>query len=196
MHMFGLAIDVNYTHNPFIGASANDVLERAGQLVHGGADPKKKTAWSSNMSYKGLSELNKTLTDYFALARNRAGLEAKLKTATGPWADLRNDPAKAQQAIEDDLSAKPVKGDKSKHIAGSRGGLAWRWARGNKIDVIRATGFMNVKEELVRGLKMNWGAAYGDNMHFDLRTDGADGQKIFGAIAAYMKKLKQDADAP
>jgi hypothetical protein len=31
MHMFGLAIDVNYTANPFVSASANDIFGRAGE---------------------------------------------------------------------------------------------------------------------------------------------------------------------
>ena len=37
MHMFGLATDINYTANPFISGSANDVFVRAGQLVNGAA---------------------------------------------------------------------------------------------------------------------------------------------------------------
>ena len=102
----------------------------------------------------------------------------------------------AQARIEADLSQAPVKADKRRNIKADRGGLAWRWARGNDIEVVRETGFMNVKEDLVRGLKMNWGAAYGDNMHFDLRTDGGVGQKVFGAVGRYMKQLKEEADKP
>jgi hypothetical protein len=189
MHLFGLALDVNYTRNPFIGASANDVLARAGQLVHG-----RSAAWKANMSYAQLIELNKTLTDYFKLARDRGALEEKLRGATGQWKGMLVEDA--QQLIEADLSAKPMsaKEAKRKGIKPSKGGLAWRWARGDKIEVVRETGFMNVREELVRGLKLNWGAAYGDMMHFDLRDQG-DGARIYGAIAPYMKELQEEADA-
>ncbi len=189
MHLFGLALDVNYTRNPFIGASANDVFRRAGQLVHG-----KAAAWQANMTHAQLTELNKTLTDYFKLAKDPGTLKDKLRDATGPWPGMKLEDA--QQLIEADLSAKPVsaKEAKRKGIKPSPGGLAWRWARGDKIEVVRETGFMNVREELVRGLKLNWGAAYGDMMHFDLRNQG-DGAKIYGAIGPYMKELKEEADA-
>jgi hypothetical protein len=187
MHMFGLALDINYTHNPFISGSANEVFARAGQLIHG-----HKAAWEANMSYGQLSALNKTLTDYFKLARDRAGLAERLKAATGVWKGMDVDAA--QKLIEADLSEEPVKADKKHRIEGKPGGLAWRWARGDQIDVIRETGFINVTQDLVRGLKMNWGAAYGDNMHFDLRTDGGKGAAIFDAIGRYVKKLKAEAD--
>jgi hypothetical protein len=188
MHLFGLALDINYDRNPFIGTGANDVFKRAGQLVHGEA-----AAWRQNMTYAQLADLNKTLTDYFALAKDPGKLKDRLEHATGPWKGMK--PDDAQELIEADLSAKPVsaKEAKRKGIKPTQGGLAWRWARGAKIEYVRETGFMNVREELVRGLKLNWGAAYGDMMHFDLRNQG-DGAKIYGAIAPYMKELREQAD--
>jgi hypothetical protein len=62
--------------------------------------------------------------------------------------------------------------------------------------MIRTQGFLNLKEELVRGLKMNWGGSYGDMMHFDMRDDGSKGQAIYAAINRYFAKLKREADAP
>jgi hypothetical protein len=59
--------------------------------------------------------------------------------------------------------------------------------------MIRTAGFLNVKEELVRGMKMNWGGSYGDMMHFDLREDGGTGQRIFSKINPYINKLHEDA---
>ena len=189
MHLFGLALDINYTQNPFIGASANDVFKRAGQLVHG-----KAASWTVNMSYAQLAELNATLIEYFKLANDLGTLKDKLRDATGPWAGMKTEDA--QPVIEADLSAKPVSAKEAKRrgIKPSPGGLAWRWARGDKIEVVRQTGFMNVTEKLVRGLKLNWGAAYGDVMHFDLRDQG-DGAKIYGAIGPYLTDLKHEADA-
>ena len=51
---------------------------------------------------------------------------------------------------------------------------------------------MNVTQDLVRGLKMNWGASYGDNMHFDLRTDGGKGEAIMTTAAHRWEGRRED----
>jgi hypothetical protein len=193
MHMFGLAIDVNYKHNPMIhpGGSENEVFARAGELVDG-----KKSKLTIGMSHAEASRLNKLIVEYFRLAKDRKALAAKLKGAGGFWKGMEVE--SAQQRIENDLSEKPVsaKEAKKRGIASTAGGLAYRWARGDDIEMIRTQGFLNLKEELVRGLKMNWGGSYGDMMHFDMRDDGSKGQAIYAAINRYFAKLKREADAP
>jgi hypothetical protein len=99
--------------------------------------------------------------------------------------------AKAQ--IEHDLSG-PVKRDKQgkKWKVVDRGGVGARWnrAREKQLKTIRQGGMMNLPPELVRGLRLDWGARYGDNMHFDMRTDGGVGEKVFAAIRKYQGSAK------
>jgi hypothetical protein len=182
MHMFGLAIDVNYTANPFVSASANDIFGRAGELVHG-----RKAAWKSRMSYAQLSELDKTLEDYFALLDDPAALKAKLRDATGAWKDMGGDVEQAKRQIEHDLSGPVVREKRGrKSVVVDRGGVGARWNRGSgkQLAVIRKGGIMDLPPELVRGLKLDWGASYGDNMHFDMRNTPL-GKKILAAIRTY-----------
>jgi hypothetical protein len=182
MHMFGLAIDVNYTANPFVSASANDIFGRAGELVHG-----SKSAWESGMSYKQLSALDKTMEDYFALLDDPAKLKLKLRSATGIWKDMGGDLEQARKQIQHDLSGE-VKREKrgKKTVVVDRGGVGARWNRSRKrqLDVIKKGGIMDLPPELVHGLKLHWGAAYGDNMHFDMRSTDL-GNEILAAIRKY-----------
>lgn len=167
MHMFGLAIDVNYTANPFVGRSANDIFGRAGELVK-----HRKAAWRSGMSYAQLSELDRTVEQYFALLDDPAALKKKLAKAAGAWKDM--DVEQARKQIEADLKS-----------AGAR----WNRSRKRQLGVIRRGGILDLPPELVRGLKLDWGAAYGDNMHFDMRNTPL-GKKILAAIRQYQGSAK------
>ncbi len=189
MHMFGLAIDMNYTHNPYLlsrGAPPQDVFERAGQLVKG--DQLKKREKVSyqfgmykdiNAEYKMVSDVNAVIVEYFSLAdpANEQKLTDKLEHATGKWKKL--DVAAARKLIDKDVA----------HFAA-------KLARAGHAKMIRQGGFLELNEALIKGLKLNWGAWYGDIMHFDMRTDGDVGQKIADQVGAYLAKMKKQADAP
>jgi hypothetical protein len=188
MHMFGLAIDVNYQHNPYLLASKsmpNDIFERVGRLMKGDKLGKgQKTDYAVGMytdigaQYKRVSEFNQMLLDYFALAQPAGDKELndKLRHATGEWKKLDAGAARAQ--IEKDVRA-----------------LAGRLHR-KDFETIRSQGYMNLKEDLVRGLRLNWGSWYGDMMHFDMRTDGSIGQWISEAKDAYLAEVAAKARAP
>ena len=168
MHLFGLAIDVNYKSNPFISTSANPVFERAGQLING-----KKMEYKNGMSYSDIAGLDKVLEIYFSYIDDRIGLEAKLKEATGFWQDKSVDDA--QVKIKQDLSL-----------------VAGKWERAKSLEVIQKGGFLNLKEELVQGFELSWGGSYGDMMHFDMRNKG-NGAKINAAIEQYKKEKETES---
>ena len=60
--------------------------------------------------------------------------------------------------------------------------------------MIRRKGFLQLREEVILGLKLNRGAWYGDMMHFDLRNKG-NGAKIQGMVRAYQKEKEDEAAA-
>ena len=189
MHMFGLAVDMNYTHNPYLlsrGAPPQDVFERAGQLVKG--DQLKKGDKVSykfgmykdiNAEYQMVSDANAVIVEYFSLAdpANDQQLTDKLNHATGKWKKL--DAAAARKLIEKDVVR-----------------FAGKLARSSHKEMIRKGGFLELNEALIKGLKLNWGAWYGDIMHFDMRTDGDIGQNIADQVGVYLAKMKKQADAP
>jgi hypothetical protein len=175
MHMFGLAIDVNYTANPFISERANPVFARAGQLIR-----HRPATWREGMTYAQLSDLNQTLKGYFALLGDDAALQASLTDAkTEPWHGMTV--AQAQSRIQIDLEC-----------------LASLWQRTDRdqLAVLRKTGFMNLKQEFVEGIGLSWGAAYGDMMHFDMRNDGGIGQQIYKAIRRWIAQQQAKVAAP
>ena len=99
MHLFGLAIDVNYATNPFISASANQVFDRANKQLG-----RSVKTFRNNMTYDELAELDKLLEDYFALLKDPATdeptkkqVQADLDFVTKKWE--RSQPAK-KAAIE------------------------------------------------------------------------------------------------
>ena len=124
MHLFGLAIDVNYTGNPFIGESANDQLKHAGELVHGD----ESSVYKPNMSYDELLHLDETLEAYFAYLEDTPALEARLAAAAGPpWKGKSVDDART--IIMGDLDT-----------------LAKKWERPGAKDVVKKTGFLQPQE--------------------------------------------------
>ena len=74
--------------------------------------------------------------------------------------------------------------------------FAAKLARCGHVDMIRTGGFLELNEALIKGLKLNWGAWYGDIMHFDMRTDGDIGQNIADQVGVYLAKMNKQADAP
>jgi hypothetical protein len=174
MHLFGLALDVNYTANPFISASANPVFQRAAALLG-----RTTTGFANNMSYGELSTLDKLITDYFALIdAPDADVQTALDAAgAAPWKGAT--PAAARKQIQADLDD-----------------VAGRWERGSAAQkaVIKAGGFMDLDQRFVDDIGLSWGAAYGDVMHFDMRNKG-NGAKIQAAVQAYKTAKETEAKA-
>jgi hypothetical protein len=171
MHLFGLAVDVNYTSNPWVGTSANKVFERAGLLVHG-----QKMQFKAGMSYGDLSALDKTMETYFSYLDDTEALRTQLEASgqanfwTGKSAE------DAQKQIEQDLDF-----------------CAAKWERTGAKGVIKKGGFLSLPEDLVNAMDLDWGASYGDIMHFDMRNKGS-GAKIQSAIQQYKGEKKAEAE--
>ncbi|MBT9316651.1 hypothetical protein [Leptothoe spongobia] len=178
MHFFGLAIDLDYTANPFINESENDrdainaVFPRASLLVHGKAMKYQKTKSEDTEEQKAeklnnIFKLDKTLETYFSYIDNDKQLNARLAAAstagTKFWKD--QDFSKARKRIKEDL----------KWVVG-----VWRAKRNKKsyTALVKQGGFTNFERALVDGIGLHWGGTYGDMMHFDMRNTGT------GAIIA------------
>ncbi len=223
MHMFGLAIDVNHHDNPYLqagGGIPNKIFERIGELMKGEAlmktytpkrkkgakkDPQPVTVESktdfeggdqfedTRRKYTRMKDFNQLVVDYFALVdpAHDAELKSRLQTAIGPWKGVDADTAR--QTIEADVMAlairlgRPPK-KKDKHDT--------KYSDLSDVEVIRRKGFLQLREEVVLGLKLNWGAWYGDMMHFDMRSDGDIGQRISEQIFRFLGEQKAIADAP
>ena len=173
MHLFGLAIDVNYTANPFISESANKVFARAGALIG-----EKNVAFvqRATAKFEEIAWIDNVMQAYFAFLDDDKGLEAALaKAADPPWKGMSLDAAKKQ--IQTDLD----------DVAGK-----WERSAAAQKAVIKAGGITDLDRRFVEGIGLHWGAAYGDIMHFDMRNKGS-GAKINAAINAY--KHKKEAEA-
>jgi hypothetical protein len=156
MHLFGLAIDINYVTNPFISESANKVFDRANKQLG-----RSVKTFRYSMTYDEIAELDTLLVDYFALLKDpttdeptKKKIQADLDFVTNKWE--RSEPAK-KAAIE-------------------------------------AGGLLDLDKRLVEEIGLDWGASYGDIMHFDMRNKG-NGKKIHAAIERYKTKKEGEAEA-
>jgi hypothetical protein len=183
MHMFGLAIDVNHYRNPYLQAAGGipqDVFLSISQLMQG-KDDKIHLGASEEAAaakYARLQAHNQMVIDYFALAdpAKEQALKDKLAQASGPW--KKRDVKEAREQIEKDLAS-----------------LGYHTQRKSDLEMLRKHGYLQLREEVVRGMKMNWGAWYGDMMHFDMRTDGDIGQHISEQIVKYLGDLRDQQKA-
>jgi hypothetical protein len=156
MHLFGLAIDVNYTTNPFISATANPVFERANKKLG-----RSVKTFRYGMTYDEIAELDKLLEDYFALLKDES-----------TSADVK----KTIQADLDSVTAK------------------WQRTKPAQKAAIEAGGLLDLDKRLVEEIGLDWGASYGDVMHFDMRNKG-NGAKIHAAIERYKTKKEGEGEA-
>ena len=156
MHLFGLAIDVNYATNPFISASANPVFDRANKALG-----RTVKTFRNGMTYDEIAELDTLLVDYFALA--------KVETTD----------AATKKQIEKDLTFVTNK---------------WERSEPAKKAAIEAGGLLDLDKRLVEEIGLDWGASYGDVMHFDMRNKG-NGAKIHAAIERYKSKKEGESEA-
>lgn len=180
MHMFGLAVDLNYTANPWVGQTDNNlkttnkVFDRMGVLIKG-----EKMVFSSGLDYDKLAEMDTALEKYFAYIDKPDELEQRLAEPDikAPWKGKTKDAA--LKIIKADLDS-----------------LAGIWERGDKDkkDVIKKGGFMDFSKEFVEGMKLDWGgSSYGDMMHFDMRNQGI-GQRIYDAIGDHKREKQREAE--
>lgn len=183
MHMFGLAIDVNHYANPYLqaaGGMPDDVFLSMSQLMQGKDDNIHLGASeeAAAAKYARLQAHNQMVIDYFALAdpAKEQDLKDKLAHASGPW--KKRNVKEARELIESDLAS-----------------LGHHTQRDKDLEMLRKHGYLQLREEVVRGMKMNWGAWYGDMMHFDMRTDGDIGQRISVQIVKYLAELRAEQKA-
>jgi hypothetical protein len=173
MHLFGLALDVNYTANPFISESANEVFARAGALI---GEKNVKFTQRATAKFEEIAWIDNVMQVYFSYLDDDKALEGALGRATdAPWKGMSVDAAKKRIKTDlDDVTAK------------------WERSGAAQKAVIKAGGITDLDRRFVEGIGLHWGASYGDIMHFDMRNKGS-GAKINAAINAY--KHKKEAEA-
>jgi hypothetical protein len=186
-HMFGLAIDVNYTQSPYIqnkvrkGYSArtkkyfikpngvttmNEVLAHACSL-----SGDERAVFKYGLSYDQYAALNKILVSYLTLVD--PGNETRLSSLLASTGSL-------------EWKGRTIEDARLKIQAGLDK-LALSIDRWGYRDLLKRNGFLNISAEFVNGVKLDWGGSrYGDMMHFDMRNMGA-GNKIAGAINEYIR---------
>jgi hypothetical protein len=192
MHVFGLAVDVDVTHNPWI-AIPNQKLDK----TEGGGEEKWANAYygymqellgGETLEFKrdfnigkvgGLSlddrltatienvlKIDKMVESYFSLLapENDAKLQELLnKTTSSRWKGKTTE--EARKLIQDDLK---------------NCGKIWRRKSEKAQEEISKGGITNLSEEVIRGMDLYWGGMFGDLMHFDLRDRGI-GNKVYQA---------------
>jgi hypothetical protein len=193
-HMFGLGVDIDYTRNPMIQArSAFDAfMRRIGWLTAGKDIPLAKWQKPGSTSgylklYDELRVLNNHFLQYFAYLKDHAALQARLDAAPANTWGKKVKVSWKGMSLNDAL--KLIKKDLTE-ISN-----AWKGRRSNPEEIFSKYGFLNQSRELVKGMVehgMDWGAWYGDIMHFDMRTTGV-GLKIGRAIGRYSSKKTAEA---
>jgi Domain of unknown function (DUF4157) len=181
MHCFGMAIDINYRGNPFVGQKSDSAVvgatERATLLING-------TAVNIRKAPKGL---RKGETDDSEEAR-----AARAERAGRMWDRLHraSDALQAYLNLSDDDLAALVEADGHGHDIGwwrqrlaEDKTLSGNAEFSNHSDPAKA-GFMDLSRELVEvlvGAGLSWGGCYAtgkDIMHFDLRTGTIQGRDV------------------
>jgi len=187
-HMFGLAIDVNYLGNPFVDNDdigvLNGVLKRASELLR--ADTLRYTRASGPAYYDVVERLDQLLEQYFALLDDAPGLQTKIAAATrGEWRGVTA--AKARRRIQADVDNLSVALVRRRH---KRTGADLR-------PYFKTHAILNFDKRLVVAMdnaSVDWGARYGDMMHFDMRTAGV-GAYILRAIGEHKAKAERQMNA-
>jgi D-alanyl-D-alanine carboxypeptidase len=174
LHTFGLAVDLNYTGNPFMGLAGNlapDVVRRATSLVNGAAIDVMARTDDPKAAYGALRTASEALKTYLSYRdpANRAALDAKVTA----HAAVKGEPTDATtwiEQIEKDHVALGASGDFTGHKPPEEG-------------------FIDLNEAVVlalTGAGLTWGGTYPgakDIMHFDLRQ--GEGAKVDAARKAH-----------
>ncbi|MGA9293548.1 MAG: hypothetical protein WBV81_13175 [Ignavibacteriaceae bacterium] len=189
-HMFGLAADINYSGCPYIQAheSFNKFMGKVSKLVAN--IETKGIAWGLSIPalpqkyldlYDELLELNNYLKKYFSFLepQNESQLNLSLSQCSyQEWKGISS--SRAKEIIGKDL----------REIS-----KAWKGSRTNPENIFK-DGFLNLSRDFVKGMVesgMDWGARYGDIMHFDMRSVPGIGSKIEKAKNNYIRNIKDKA---
>jgi hypothetical protein len=200
MHVFGLAVDVDVTHNPWIAMpNAKDKTEGGEekwsnayygymQELLGGETLEFKRDFNIGKvggvsldnrltaTIENVLKIDKMVESYFSLLapENDAKLQELLnKTTSSRWKGKTTEEARKQ--IQDDLK---------------ECGKIWRRKSEKAQEGIRKGGITNLSEEVIRGMDLYWGGMFGDLMHFDLRDRGI-GSKVYQAALNHKKASKK-----
>lgn len=173
MHLFGLAIDINYFNNPWITQKTEkkapfkkftsniDALFNTSTTAgysYTDAQTKVKDAEALGTIFDGLNAIDKNVERYFALIDNEEALKEAIAASTSKdWNTLT--PAKAKKKIKADLAT-----------------MSSQFSRGGgKSGNVKKHGIMDLDRRLVVSMGevgLDWGGKYGDMMHFDMRFEG------------------------
>ena len=199
MHTFGLAADIEYLKNPYLGGNIkltedikkaiyildkapekvntkievlNVIFKRAGILINGvgSSYPTKPTKISSLDLYDQLKVLNELTVKYFNLVDNRDELVRLLK--------LNNRDEWNNITVENAIII--IKSD----YDWFRGFVSRFWKvkpkykqntaivikEGVQSHIIKTSGFLSHDRRFIEDIGLDWGATYGDIMHFDMRN--------------------------
>lgn len=177
MHMFGLAVDVNYLGNPYIQTqndikALNNVLKNAALLMNKPVLVYKQGYEKDK--FDKVQQLDAMLEKYFSLLDAPAELERMVQaSSSSEWRRLSG--ADAMKKIQKNLN-----------------NLAGLLARGDEKDYFKKHAILDFDKRFVLQMEesgLHWGGHYGDMMHFDMRTTGV-GIYIEKARLAYAKKVK------
>ena len=190
MHLFGLAIDIGYTRNPWLTNPRRDTAKlaaitlRAARLVGpsrvGDAGITARYLHNLATTHRDTDKIHKILAgwsgwldEYFALVGNAKRLESLLPLATAIYPDAGWFKPGESLAAAANRWTRLVRTDFDD--------FALAVSRGSNKNEVRH-GFMDLASDLVIALRneacLAWGAvdfgpsASGDVMHFDLRTEG------------------------
>ncbi len=165
MHVFGLAVDLNYKENPFVGNASKGVFGvamRATSLIEGTAVDIRPKLGKAGAAYEILSAVSRALSTYLSFTGADDATLGELVRKHTPLKGEPTDLAGWVNQIEKDRKS-VAGGDFANHTAASEG-------------------FMDLDKALVLAMAdagLTWGGTYGggkDIMHFDLRE--GEGGKI------------------
>lgn len=178
-HSYGIAIDVNYSANPFIGRSdsVNNIINRISQLMTGNNFEIRTVQAGTNEEIRArFSEASQAFADYFNMRGNRVAIRQLVLTRglvttpeppgeiINPWRDeeIDNRVEQIYNQIEADATNTDLLGDMEMTGIGPRP---------------LTDGFIDLSAQLVEALSnhanLYWGARYQtgkDIMHFDWRN--------------------------
>lgn len=175
MHTFGLAVDLNYAGNPYLGNAdkkvGRAVIKRASGLVGNAPVDILTSLGSAKQSFDKLTAASSALVTYLSFRKdeNREALRAAIAGHTAAKGEPTDEAGWVKQ-IEKDHTAITKSADFKGHTSPEKG-------------------FMDFQESVVMALAgagLYWGGEYAgtkDLMHFDLRT--GEGAKIHDARTAH-----------
>jgi|RhiMetdeSRZDD1v2_1073273.scaffolds.fasta_scaffold181354_2 hypothetical protein len=192
MHMFGLAVDVNYLGNPFIQSASNikalnAALKNAALLLNKPRLEYTKVGGGAAKLFDKIQELDATLERYFGLLGSPGDLQsATQRSQSSEWNGLS--PAQARRRIQKDLDG--LAG--ALHRTGTADGYFKKDEALDKKEYFKKHAILDFDKRFVVDMEkggLHWGAAYGDMMHFDMRSSGV-GAYIEKARLAYSGAVK------